>query len=118
MKTATETALTEHEHAAGGVLLREVAESLFGAESAAAVAAPLGVNRRTVQRWLNGQNEVPLEVWRELAEMLALRASEVAELRREVEELRREVEETIAAACAAAGPSTGAQERPVEREEE
>jgi plasmid maintenance system antidote protein VapI len=80
------------EPAAGGALLRDLAESLFGAESAAAVAAALGVNRRTVLRWLNGQNAVPLEVWRELAGMLELRQIEIAELRRQVEAMLRGVD--------------------------
>jgi plasmid maintenance system antidote protein VapI len=76
-------------------LLRSVAEGLFDRGSSQALAAALGINRRTVLRWLNGQNAVPLEVWRELAGMLGLRASEVSELRREVEEM--------IAACAATG---------------
>jgi hypothetical protein len=77
--------MTEHAHAAGGALLRELAESLFGAEGTTAVAAALGLNRRTVLRWLNGQNAVPTPVWRELAGMLELRQAAIAELRREVE---------------------------------
>jgi plasmid maintenance system antidote protein VapI len=79
--------MTEHEPAAASELLRTVTESLFG--SAAVLAAALGINRRTVLRWLNGRNAVPLEVWRELAGMLELRGTEIAELRREVEAMLR-----------------------------
>jgi hypothetical protein len=72
-------------------LLRAVTDALFARRaSPQALASALGINRRTVLRWLSGHNAVPLEVWRELAGMLELR-------RVEVEELRREVDETIEA---------------------
>jgi hypothetical protein len=80
-----------------GDLLRAVTDGLFERASPQVLAAALGINRRTVLRWLNGQNAVPLEVWRELAGMLELRRVEVEELRREIDGIIATLERTASA---------------------
>jgi hypothetical protein len=52
-------------------LIREVAGLLYGLPVADNMSAALGINRRTVQRWLNGQNAVPAHVWQQLIAELA-----------------------------------------------
>jgi hypothetical protein len=58
---------------AAAKLIREVAGELFGSPVADNMALDMGINRRTVQRWLNGQNTVPVPVWRDLALAISAR---------------------------------------------
>jgi hypothetical protein len=62
-------------------LIRAVDAALFGWPVADQMCRALEVNRRTVQRWLNGQNEVPPYRWEQLAEMLEERMEELRRLR-------------------------------------
>jgi hypothetical protein len=51
-------------------MIAEIGQALCGDHWVAALAAACQVNRRTVQRWRDGTEEVPEGVWRELYEML------------------------------------------------
>jgi len=46
-----------------------VGESLFGARWQTAMADELGVNSRTIRRWVSGDNAVPESVQKELLEI-------------------------------------------------
>jgi predicted transcriptional regulator len=61
-------------------MIAEIGQALCGDHWVAALAAGLQVNRRTVQRWQDGSEEVPEGVWRELYEMLRQQAVENARL--------------------------------------
>ncbi len=53
-------------------LLREIGEALYGTTSwRVALAADLGVNRRTLQRWAAGHNPVPEHIQRSLYHVVA-----------------------------------------------
>jgi hypothetical protein len=75
--------------------------------SSLGLSQTLKINQRTVQRWIAGAMWPPADVWQAVAGLLRVRGRECAKLERE-----------ITAACAATGPSTSAQERPDNREEE
>jgi hypothetical protein len=61
-------------------LIAEVGFALFGHNWVSTMSETLGVNRRTVQRWQDGTEEVPEGVWRDLYEMLRQQAVENARL--------------------------------------
>jgi hypothetical protein len=69
-------------------LIRAIGEALFGSRWQTDLGDHLGVNRRTVQRWLAGQNEPQPGVWDDLEETLRERA---AEQRRLCEAIRQRV---------------------------
>ena len=58
-------------------LIRALGAALFGTPVADNMCRALGINRRTVQRWLNGQNEVPAPRWEELSGLVAERLEEL-----------------------------------------
>lgn len=47
-------------------LLVEAADTLFGPNHSRPLGEALGVNERTVRRWLNGDAEIPPGVWRDV----------------------------------------------------
>lgn len=67
-------------------LIRRIAETLYGDRPAVSLGQALGVNPRTVERWLAGQNAIPAGIWDQLPAVAAAREREIAELRRELEE--------------------------------
>jgi hypothetical protein len=56
-------------------LLRAIGEALFGVRWQKDLSDELGINRRTMQRWLVGHNEPSPGVWAELEAVLSERAS-------------------------------------------
>lgn len=70
-------------------LMQLVARFVFGTGGQAAdrLGDALGINRRSVQRWLNGQNAVPTngDFWRGLAELVAARLRDLELIRDAVE---------------------------------
>lgn len=54
-------------------LFREIAETLYGPHPADLLADALGVNIRTVQRWLAGQNSVPDHAWDNLRNFMMMK---------------------------------------------
>lgn len=66
-------------------LMQLVARFVFGTGSQAAdrMGDALKINRRSVQRWLNGQNAVPTnaDFWRGLAELVAARQRDLELIR-------------------------------------
>lgn len=68
-------------------LMQLVSRSVFGtgAQAADRMGDALKINRRSVQRWLNGQNPVPAFVLRELLELVASRQRELAVIRETLE---------------------------------
>ena len=61
-------------------LIRQLGAVLFGMPVADAMSRGLGMNRRTVQRWLNAQNAVPANVWEQLREIVAEQLHELERL--------------------------------------
>jgi hypothetical protein len=57
-------------------LIRAIGEALFGSRWQTDLGEHLGVNRRTVRRWLAGQDEPRPGVWAELLKLLSERAAE------------------------------------------
>jgi hypothetical protein len=57
-------------------LIRAAGEALFGSRWQTDLGDELGINRRTVQRWVSGQNEPMPGVWADLEAMLSERAAE------------------------------------------
>ena len=75
-------------------LIRQAASVLYGPNPALGLSEGLGVNTRTVQRWLAGQNAVPAGIWNQLLDLAAEREAEITELRvRLAEKLEEAVEE-------------------------
>jgi len=70
-------------------MIRAIGGSLFGYPVADNLARGLEMNRRTVQRWLNGQNAVPDNVWETLAEMVNDRLQEMQRLSQALADRRR-----------------------------
>jgi hypothetical protein len=66
-------------------LIRRLGLVLFGAAQwQSAMAAALEVNIRTVRYWTTGEEEPPIGVWRELADLAQARGAELAELVAEI----------------------------------
>ena len=62
-------------------LLREAGEALFGTLWQSELARALGVNDRTVRRWLAGGNAIPVDVGIDLCALLNYRTLQIAEVR-------------------------------------
>jgi hypothetical protein len=60
--------------------LRVVGEILYGPGWPEGIASALDLNLRTVQRWANGQNEIPPWLWPKLAELCPERIREIEKL--------------------------------------
>ena len=54
-------------------LIRVAGATLFGTPVADNMARAMNINRRTVQRWLNGQNAVPSHMWQQLVDVVRQR---------------------------------------------
>lgn len=61
-------------------LLATIAIALYGRQFQIALAEDLGVSDRQVRRWLAGQFDPPLGVWRDLAAICKSRRDTLAEL--------------------------------------
>lgn len=61
-------------------LLRAAGEALYGEQWQAPLAEGLGINRRTIRRWLDGDNEPPAGVWAALAAICHDRRETLAEI--------------------------------------
>lgn len=61
-------------------LLIEAAEALFGPAYKLPLAEALGVNERTLRRWLNGEAEIPPGVWRDLERLAVERRQRLDQL--------------------------------------
>lgn len=66
------------------------AAATFGAEWPSMVAQELGVNVRTVQRWANGSNDIPANVWVQLATIVRVRARALQRLAPDLDTTGRE----------------------------
>lgn len=62
--------------------LRRIGEALYGERWKVPLAGDLGVNRKTVQRWLNGHSAIPPEVAGELAALMRARVAALRHLLR------------------------------------
>ena len=67
-------------------LIRAIGAALFGSRYQQDLAEALGVNRRTVSRWANGEDEPRLGVWPDLLEIMWERRRELGVLIRTVEQ--------------------------------
>lgn len=65
-------------------LFRAAGRLLHGRWFHGALAADLGVARKTVQRWDGGESPVPAGVWAELRALLTARGLALAEVRRKL----------------------------------
>lgn len=67
-------------------LVREAGALLFGmgAPLADMMSPAIGINRRTIQRWLNGQNAVPGHLWPRLIEEVHAKQRDLARLERDL----------------------------------
>lgn len=78
-------------------LMQLVARFVFGtgAQAADRMGDALSINRRSVQRWLSGQNPVPTnaDFWRELLELVAARQRDLELIRDAVERRANEKRE-------------------------
>lgn len=69
-------------------LIREIGEALFGTRWQTDLGDHLGVNRRTVQRWLAGQDEPRPGVWDDLLLVLSERLAAQQRLREAIRRRR------------------------------
>lgn len=77
-----------------GPLLREIGEALYGPRWQTEMSLDLGVASRSIRRWLTGETRPQPDVWRDLDQLLALRAAEQSRVR---DRVRKEREEAFAA---------------------
>ena len=63
-------------------LISRVGPALYGRNWQTELADTIGLNKRTVQRWIAGTAEPRLGVWQTLDNLLAERAAEVQEVRK------------------------------------
>jgi transcriptional regulator with XRE-family HTH domain len=61
-------------------LIHRVGTALFGSKFQHDLAAALGVNRRTVARWVSGEIEPRAGVWSDLLRLIEARRVELSEL--------------------------------------
>src|SRR5689334_5434976 len=61
-------------------LIRRVGTMLFGSNYQRDLAAALGVNRRTVARWVSGEVEPRAGVWSDLRRLIEVRRVQLGEL--------------------------------------
>jgi phage-related protein len=61
-----------------------VAEALYGNDYRQRIADDLGVNRRSVARWIAGEFNIPPNVWNELADICADHGAELAKLAKDL----------------------------------
>jgi hypothetical protein len=52
--------------------LRRIGARIYGANWQAPISRALGVNLRTLQRWVNGQNPIPPHIEADLRQLLAI----------------------------------------------
>jgi hypothetical protein len=78
-------------------LMREAVGLLYGVPVTDNMSASFGINRRTVQRWFNGQNAIPAHVWEQLVTEVRARQRALARLEellvRRADDQRRAFEE-------------------------
>lgn len=84
--------------------IRPIAISLFGERWQDPLAGALGVDERTVRRWLTRERPVPEGVRRELADMVRAR---IDRLNSQLEELVRSIGKVVVYRYEAFDPSTG-----------
>ena len=65
-------------------LLHEAGAILYGPRWQSEIARDLGVNDRTVRRWLDGSSRVPDGIWPELHTLLKARGMAMASVRRKL----------------------------------
>jgi hypothetical protein len=65
-------------------LLTEIGEALYGERWQTALAQDLGVDGRTMRRWVAGAYPVPAWVWPELAKRIVVRQMKLARLQKEL----------------------------------
>jgi hypothetical protein len=70
-------------------LIRAIGEALGGRNWQPELAEILEVNRRTIRRWLNAEDEPRAGVWTELLALMQERQSELTDLIRAVEQRTR-----------------------------
>ena len=73
-------------------LLAEVGRALYGEHFNTALAAALGVNERTIRRWLSGDNTPGPGVWSDLEQLCYDRRVTLLDLSRQAESTRRGLE--------------------------
>jgi hypothetical protein len=61
-------------------LILAVGPALFGRNWQSELADNLGVNRKTIRRWMNGECEPGRGVWEDLSELMENRARALSEL--------------------------------------
>lgn len=61
-------------------LIKSVGPALFGRNWQSELADWLAVNRRTIHRWMSGEDEPRPAVWTELLEIMQERQAQLAEL--------------------------------------
>jgi helix-turn-helix protein len=65
-------------------LILAMGPALFGRNWQSELADTLGVNRKTIRRWMNGQGEPGRGVWEELSGLMESRARQLTDLHAEV----------------------------------
>jgi hypothetical protein len=70
-------------------LLRTTGEKLFGEHWQSDLSGALGVNERSLRRWLSGQDEIPEGVWADLLRLIETRWIDIRELEYQVRDLSR-----------------------------
>lgn len=66
-------------------LLRRVGAALYGSRWQAALAGDLGVNDRTMRRWVSGEWPVPDRAWAELGQLVIRRRDTLLAVAAELE---------------------------------
>ena len=67
--------MTQH-----GELLRATGRALYGERFQSELAEALAINRRTIRRWLNGEDEPRSGIWVDLARLVAERSAELRDV--------------------------------------
>lgn len=69
-------------------LLRRVGAALYGSRWQAALAGDLGVNDRTMRRWVSGEWPVPERAWGELRQLVTQRRDHLVEVAADLEAMK------------------------------
>ena len=66
-------------------LLRHAGEALYGKYWQASLSEEIGVNVRSIRRWLSGEMEIPFGVTRDISEILAKKQRTIELVLRNIE---------------------------------
>lgn len=79
----------EHNDHAGAALLRRIGEQLYGPRWQTDLSNAIGVNDRSMRRWVSGEDRIPEGVWRDIRLHVESRWIDLRELDYQIRDHRR-----------------------------